>query len=76
MLHNLGLSGIAVLTNDCKPFKSWLGTLPNKRIVIMDNDDKGTGVKLRKYGHEALMCPAPYKDLNDMPDELIKQLIK
>lgn len=60
ILHNLGLSAIAVLTSDPKPFRSWLNTLPNRKIAIPDNDDN----RLTKYGDISFSLPSKVKDLN------------
>ena len=73
MIHNAGYSAIAVLSNDCKPFRSWLNTLPNIKIAILDNDP--TGVKLAKFGDIAYKTPDPYKDLNEMPQDEVDQFI-
>jgi len=37
-IHNAGYPAVAVLANDPKHLRSWLKTLPNKRIVIYDKD--------------------------------------
>lgn len=67
ILHNLGLSAIAVLGNDPKPLKGWLRTLPNTKIVIPDNDGEAQkGDKLLKYGDEIVYIPENWNDLNEM----------
>lgn len=67
ILHNLGLSAIAVLGNDPKDLKSWLRTLHNYKIVIPDNDSTlHAGDKLHKYGDEVIFLPQEYNDLNEM----------
>lgn len=72
-LHNQGLTAIALLANDPKPFGEWLRLLPQRKIVIYDNDTAGK--KLAKYGDESYTVPAPFKDLGEMTDEQVKQFI-
>lgn len=67
-VHQAGYPGIAVLCNDpSESLKGWLNTLPQKKIVIYDNDKAGQ--KLIKVGDFAFSVPVG-KDLNDLsPNE-------
>lgn len=66
-IHEAGYPGIAVLCNDpSDQLKNWLKTLPQKKIVIYDNDSAGE--KLRRVGDYSYSVPAG-KDLNDMTQE-------
>lgn len=73
-LHNQGLTAIAILANDPKPFGEWLRMLPQRKIVIYDNDKAGK--KLAKYGDEAYTVPEGFNDLGDMTDDEVAQFIK
>jgi len=74
-LQNAKVSAIAILSNDPSPqMLSWLRTLPQKRIVIRDNDMAGN--KLAKAGHVDYTVPSPYKDLNEMPQEKVNELVQ
>lgn len=66
-VHQAGYPGIAVLCNDPSPqLVGWLKTLPQKKIVIYDND--GPGKKLIKLGDYAFSVEHG-KDLNDLSEE-------
>ena len=74
-IHNLGEPGIATLMNDPpKSYKGWLKTIPQKKIVIYDNDKAGE--KLAELGDYAFTVPSPYKDLGDMPQNEVAVFIK
>lgn len=73
-LHRQGLPAIAVLTNDPKIFKEWFRILPQKIIVIKDNDKAGN--KLTNFGDESFTVPDGFKDLGDMSDDEVKEYIK
>jgi len=74
-IHNQGFAGIAVLGNDPIKLKGWLSLLPQKKIVIYDNDKAGK--ELRKLGNWSYTVPKPYKDLGEMSDdEVYKFLVK
>lgn len=83
-LHNVGVPAIALLANDPdQKTLTWLRTLPQKRIVICDNDQSESkekknlaGNKLAKAGHVAYTVPQPYKDLNEMPQEEVSKFIE
>jgi hypothetical protein len=74
-LHNAGQSGIAVLTNKPgKAMKSWLRTLPQKKIVIYDND--AAGKKLRSVADFSFTVPEGYKDLGEMPQSEVNEFVE
>ncbi len=75
-LHNQGLSAVAVLANDPKPFKEWFDILPQKIIVIQDNDDNKSGNKLAKFGNDSYTVPDPFNDLGDMSDNEVRKFLK
>jgi hypothetical protein len=69
-VHQSGYPGIAVLCNDpSDQLKNWLKTLPQKKIVIYDNDKAGQ--KLIKVGDFSFSVPVG-KDLNDLSPEEAK----
>jgi len=82
-LQNAGVPAIAVLANDPdKKTRSWLRTLPQKKIVIYDNDEaeskenkNKSGNKLIKAGDYAFTVPEPYKDVNEMPQEEVNAFV-
>jgi len=73
-LHNLGLPAIATLSNDPKPFGQWLKLLPQKIIIIMDNDSSGN--KLAKFGDKSVKVPNPWKDLGEMTNDQVRDFLK
>lgn len=73
-IHNQGLPGIAVLANNPKRIRPWLSLLPQKKIVIYDNDKAGR--KLAKLGDFAYTVPEPFNDLGDMSDNEVKIFLK
>lgn len=73
MIHNAGYPAISMLSNNPKPFKSWLNTLPNYKIVIEDNDS--TGKRLGKFGDVSYVTPNPYKDLNEMSQQEVDKFL-
>lgn len=72
-LKNLGLPGIAVLSNNPKHLLPWFKILNKKIIAVLDSDDSGS--KLRNVADYAITTPSPYKDLGDMPDEEVIKFI-
>lgn len=63
-IHECGYPGIAALCNNpSDSFKSWLATLPQKKIVIYDNDKAGK--KLIPLGDYAFSVDG-HKDINDL----------
>ena len=73
-IHNLGLPGIAVLSNDPRPLKPWLRAMNKKVIAIMDNDAAGS--KLRHIASVSFTVPDPYKDLGEMPEHEVEVFIR
>jgi hypothetical protein len=65
-LHNLGLSAVAVLSCDPKHLKSWLATLPQKKVAVCEGD--AAGRKLAKFGNSAVFLPEG-KDVGSLNDE-------
>ena len=69
-IQEAGYPAIAVLCNNpSDSLKSWLGTLPQKKIVIYDNDVAGR--KLKKVGDYSFTVPHG-KDMNDLKPEEAK----
>ena len=69
-IHEAGLPAIAVLCNNpSESLKSWLATLPQKKIVIYDNDAPGR--RLIKVGDFSYTVPRD-KDINDLTPEEAK----
>ena len=69
-VHEAGYPGIAVLCNDpSESLKSWVRTLPQKKIVIYDNDKAGR--KLMSLGDYSYTIESA-KDLNDLSTEEAK----
>lgn len=65
-LHNLGLSAIAMLSNDPKGFRSWLHTMKDKlKVAVCDND--AAGQKLTKIADVAVFVDST-KDLGEMSE--------
>jgi len=63
-IQEAGYPAIAVLCNDpSSSLKSWLNTLPQKKIVIYDNDSAGK--KLRRVGDYSYSVSGA-KDINDL----------
>lgn len=66
-VHEAGYPGIAVLCNDpSESLRSWVETLPQKKIVIYDNDKAGR--KLISLGDYSYTTNSS-KDLNDLSKE-------
>lgn len=73
-IHQAGLPGIAVLCNDPnESLKNWLWTLPQKKIVIYDNDAPGR--KLIKVADYAFSVTGG-KDLGDLTKEEAKVFLE
>ena len=76
-IQNAGYPAIAILSNDPRQdLKTWLKTLPQTIIAVLDRDDNSSGNKLASTGDRSTMTPAPYKDLGDMPQEEVNTFIK
>ena len=73
-IQEAGYPAIAVLCNDpSESLRSWLSTLPQKKIVIYDND--AAGKKLIKVGDYSFTVPMK-KDMNDLTPEQSKSFLK
>lgn len=72
-LHNLGFSCVAVLGNNPEHLKSWLDTLPNKKVAVCQGDSAGK--VLARYGDEAIYLPLD-KDCGDLSDSELLTLLK
>lgn len=73
-IQEAGYPALAVLCNNpSDSLKSWLMTLPQKKIVIYDNDKAGR--KLMKAGDFAYTVPSG-KDANDLTPEEAKLFIQ
>lgn len=73
-VHEAGFPGIAVLCNNpSDSLKNWLSILPQKKIVIYDNDD--AGVKLKKIGDYAYSV-TDGKDINDLSPDRAKEFLE
>jgi len=71
-LTELGVSAIAVLSNDSsKDLKNWLTLLHRKIVAVCDNDKAGK--ELAKFGDEAIFMKE--KDLGDSSPEEVEALI-
>ena len=72
--HEAGFPGIAVLCNNpSDSLKNWLSILPQKKIVIYDNDD--AGIKLKKIGDYAYTV-TDVKDINDLNPSDAKKFLE
>jgi len=75
-IHEAGYPAIATLCNDPnESMRSWLATIPQKKIVIYDNDENNAGLKLRSCGDYSYMVPSG-KDMNDLKPEEAKVFLK
>jgi hypothetical protein len=73
-IQEAGYPAIAVLCNNpSDSLKGWLATLPQKKIVIYDND--GPGRKLIKVGDFSYTVPRD-KDVNDLTPEEAKVFLE
>lgn len=74
-IHNAGYPAIATLSNDpTDSTKSWLKTLPQEIITVVDKDPAGE--KLAKVGHRSVTVPDPYKDLGEMPQDEVNAFLQ
>ncbi len=72
-LSSRGFSALAVLSNNPnQDLKGFLKCLNRKVVVVYDND--AAGVKLAKFGHEAVCLDS--KDVGDASEEELNQLLK
>ena len=70
-LHNAGISAIAVLGADPTHLKSWLSSLPNVKVAVVQGD--AAGQKLAKYGDLAIHLPDG-KDVGDLAKAEFKSI--
>ena len=72
-LTELGVSALAVLSNNPTPdLRNWLTCLNRKVVVVADND--AAGRKLAEFGDEVVFCEE--KDLGDSSDEFVRELVR
>ena len=72
-LTKLGVSALAVLSNDPRPeLKNWLDSLNRLVVVVADNDPAGR--KLAKFGHRVVYTTD--HDLGDSSEEFVLNLVK
>jgi len=71
-LHNLGLSAVAVCSNDPKHLRTWLSTLANTTVAVLDGDAAGS--KLGKFCNKTVICPDG-EDANSLAKEQLYALV-
>ena len=72
-LHNLGLPAVAVLANDPKRLRPWLGSLARLTVAVCDADS--AGAKLGKLCDHSLTTQGG-KDLGDMTPTQVLDFVK
>lgn len=73
-VHNAGHPCIAVLANRPMQLRPWLHALGKRIIAIIDSDAAGRGLK--SIADEDISVPEGYKDLGDMPQQDVDELIE
>jgi hypothetical protein len=72
-MTNLGLSGLAAMTNNPpRDYRNWLQLLNRPVVAVCDNDK--AGMELAKFGDCVEVVPEG-KDLNEAPDDYVKYLL-
>lgn len=64
MFHNIGLSGISVLTNNPEHARQFIKLLPNRKIAILDNEP--SSFLMRNYCDDYVLPPKEFTDFNEM----------
>ena len=73
-IQEAGYPSIAVLCNNpSDSLKSWIRTLPQKKIVIYDNDK--AGMRLKSVGDYSFTVPVG-KDINDLSPEEARSFLE
>lgn len=72
-LHNLGLPAVAVLANDPKRLRPWLGSLARLTVAVCDAD--AAGASLSKLCRRSLTV-AHGKDLGDLSQTQVFDFVK
>jgi hypothetical protein len=71
-LHNLGLPAVAVLGNDPRQLRPWMGSLGRVTVAVCDDD--AAGAKLAKLCSRAVTVQGG-KDLGDMTQEQVHDFV-
>ena len=72
-LHNLGLPAVAVLANDPKSLRPWLGSLARLTVAVCDDD--AAGAKLGRLCRVSLTSQGG-KDLGDMTQQQVVDFLR
>ena len=72
-IHRCGFPAIAILSNNSRILRSWLRSIPQTVIAILDND--AAGKMLAKTNKLSAVVPDPYKDLDEMPQPEVWQFL-
>ena len=71
-LHNLGLPAVAVLANDPKSLRPWLGSLARVTVAVCDDD--AAGAKLGRLCDRSVTTQGG-KDLGDMTQDQVREFV-
>ena len=71
-LHNLGLPAVAVLANDPKSLRPWLGSLARRTVAVCDDD--AAGAKLGRLCDRSVTTQGG-KDLGDMTQDQVREFV-
>lgn len=72
-VHLAGFPCVAILTNNNPSFKAWFKATGRRVIALLDNDKAGEMVKGLVKEHWTV--PAPYKDLDEMPQHEVEAFL-